>query len=131
MNANDLMNYFKMTVDMNGIKKLEEYISKLEQENEELKKQFKYCYCNRTDCSERIKDSKKYDSLVQKLEKQQQEFISYLEDEKDKLARKCSNIYEDSLGKTRLVNEDIFNEVEKNLQKYKSIIGDLDEKNNN
>ena len=83
MDANDLMNCFKMTVDMNGIKKLEEYISKLEQENEELKKQFKYCYCNRTDCSGRIKDSKKYDSLVQKLEKQQQEFISYLEDEKE------------------------------------------------
>ena len=55
---------------------------------------------------------------------QQKEFIKYLEDEKDRLARKCSNIYEDGLGKTRLVNEDIFNEVNKNLQKYKEIIGD-------
>lgn len=55
---------------------------------------------------------------------QQKEFISYLEDEKNRLAKKCSNIYEDSLGHTRLVNEDIFDEVNDILQKYKSIIGD-------
>ena len=54
---------------------------------------------------------------------QQKEFIKYLENEKDRLARECSQIYEDSLGKTRLVNEDIFNEVNDILQKYKSIIG--------
>lgn len=51
--------------------------------------------------------------------------------EKDRLARECSQIYEDSLGKTRLVNEDIFDEVDKILQKYKSIIGVLDEESNN
>ena len=55
---------------------------------------------------------------------QQKEFISYLENEKDRLARECSQIYEDSLGHTRLVNEDKFNEVNDILQKYKSIIGD-------
>ena len=55
---------------------------------------------------------------------QQKEFIKYLEDEKDRLARECSNIYEDSLGHTRLVNEDKFNEVNDILQKYKCIIGD-------
>ena len=54
---------------------------------------------------------------------QQKEFIKYLEDEKDRLARECSNIYEDSLGHTRLVNEDKFNEANDILQKYKSIIG--------
>ena len=37
------------------------------------------CYCERTDCSERIKDSKQYDSLVQKVENQQKEFIKWLE----------------------------------------------------
>lgn len=58
---------------------------------------------------------------------QQKEFISYLENEKDRLARECSNIYEDTLGKTRLVNEDIFNEVDTILSKYKEIIGDKDE----
>ena len=58
-----------------------------------------------------------------KYKNQQKEFISYLENEKDRLARECSHIYENSLGKTRLVNEDIFNEVDTILSKYKSIIG--------
>ena len=43
------------------------------QENEELQqenKQLKECYCNRTDCSGRIKNSRKYDSLYQKYNKQ-------------------------------------------------------------
>lgn len=60
---------------------------------------------------------------------QQKEFIKYLEDEKNRLARECSHIYEDSLGHTRLVNEDIFDEVNDILQKYKSIIGGKDEDN--
>lgn len=38
------------------------------------------CYCERTDCSGRIKDSKVYDSLVQKVEVQQKEFMNYLKD---------------------------------------------------
>lgn len=59
-----------------------------------------------------------------KYKDQQKEFINYLENEKDRLARECSQIYEDSLGKTRLVNEDIFNEVDTISLKYKSIIGD-------
>ena len=54
---------------------------------------------------------------------QQKKFINYLEDEKDRLARECSNIYEDSLGHTRLVNADKFDEVNDILQKYRSIIG--------
>ena len=61
--------------------------------------------------------------LLMRKETQQKEFIKYLEDEKDRLARECSNIYEDSLGHTRLVNEDKFNEVNDILQKYRSIIG--------
>ncbi len=58
------------------------------------------------------------------LEKQQKEFINYLELEKDRLARECSNVYEDGLGRTRLVNEDIFDKINDVLQKYKSTIGD-------
>ena len=77
---------------------------------------------------ERIPYTNEY---VDKLLNQQKEFISYLENEKDRLSRECSQIYEDSLGKTRLVNEDIFNEVNDILKKYKSIIGVLDEKSNN
>ena len=61
--------------------------------------------------------------LLMRKETQQKEFIKYLEDEKDRLAREYSNIYEDSLGHTRLVNEDKFNEVNDILQKYRSIIG--------
>ena len=61
---------------------------------------------------------------IEELENQQKKFIEYLENEKDRLARECSHIYEDSLGKTRLVSEDIFNEVDKNLSKYKEIIGE-------
>ena len=60
---------------------------------------------------------------IPKLITQQKEFISYLENEKDRLARECSQIYEDSLGKTRLVNEDKFDEVNDILQKYKEVIG--------
>ena len=117
-------------IDLSMIKfsKLSDYIRQLDKENQKLKKQLENCYCNRTDCSGRIKDSKQYDSLVQKVENQQKEFISYLENEKDRLARECSHIYEDSLGKTRLVNEDIFNEVDTILSKYKEIIGVSDEK---
>lgn len=33
-------------------------------------KKLKECYCNRTDCSGRIKNSRKYDSLYQKYNKQ-------------------------------------------------------------
>lgn len=40
-------------------------IDKLQQENKHLEK----CYCNRTDCSGRIKDGKKYESLQQKYDK--------------------------------------------------------------
>lgn len=65
------------------------------------------------------------------IQTQQKEFISYLGNEKDRLVRECSQIYEDSLGKTRLVNEDIFNEVNDILQKYKSIIGVSDENKRN
>ena len=53
-------------------------IMNLQRENEKLKKQLENCYCNRTDCSGRIKDNKQYDSLVQKVESQQKEFIEYL-----------------------------------------------------
>ena len=57
-----------------------------------------------------------------KYKNQQKEFIDWLENEKDRLARECSRIYVDSLGKTRLVSEDIFNEVDKILSKYEEII---------
>ena len=95
-------------------------------EKEQLKKQLK----DKTEDYKRMKNN--FDSKVDvltEIDTQQKEFIKYLENEKDRLARECSNIYEDSLGHTRLVNEDKFNEVNDILQKYKSIIGNIDENN--
>lgn len=67
----------QQVVDTNGVpSEVYDYIdcthrnTELLEENQELKKQLENCYCNRTDCSGRIKDSKVYDSLVQKVETQ-------------------------------------------------------------
>ena len=60
---------------------------------------------------------------LDKYKNQQKEFIEYLENEKNRLAKECSHTYEDSLGKLLYVNEDIFNEVNRILLKYKEIIG--------
>lgn len=49
------------------------------------------------------------------------ELKKWLEEEKDRLVRECSQIYEDSLGKTRLVNEDIYNEVKNISDKMQEI----------
>lgn len=91
----------------------------LEQENAELKKQLKYCYCNRTDCSGRIKDSKQYDSLVQKVETQQQEFIKYMKNIIEEL--ECDDADDEEMRGYLFQRIDTFKEI---LQKYKSIIGD-------
>ena len=76
-----------------------------------LRKQLKECYCNRTDCSSRIKDSKKYDSLVQTQETQQKEFIKYLEDEIAKCIHQKDIFY---VGMKKA--------FDLSLQKYKKII---------
>lgn len=102
------------------MKDREEYINILEQDNAELKKQLKPNYYVKG-----LEGTlKEYQQEMNKVTIQQKEFIKYLEDEKDRLARECSHIYDDSLGKTKLVNEDIFKEVGIILQKYKEIIGD-------
>lgn len=95
--------------------KLEKYTNKLQRENRELKKQLENCYCNRTDCSSRIKDSKKYDSLMQKVENQQKEFIEYLEVPIKIITEgNPTNISEYTAGKL-----DTLKEI---LSKYKEII---------
>lgn len=88
---------------------------KVKDENLELKKQLENCYCNRTDCSGRIKDSKKYDSLIQAQEVQQKEFIKFLENE---------------LLQARYYARDIAHYIEYVLRKYKKLIGVSDEKTN-
>ena len=94
------------------------YIEGLEKQNQELKKQLEECYCNRTDCSSRIKDSKQYDSLVQKTEKQQKEFIEYLESEIDTITQQKETFAELDAGQgVYLMTLAIV------LEKYKEIIG--------
>lgn len=96
--------------------------AKLLKENQELKKQLENCYCNRTDCSGRIKDSKVYDSLVQKVETQQKEFIKYLEDEIKSYKNRDTYIVADIFGSYNL-NDIELKLLEEILQKYKEIIG--------
>ena len=61
---------------------------------------------------------------------QQKEFIEWLEKEKDRLARECSQIYENGFGRVRLVSEDVHDEISRILEKYKEIIGEDMEKDN-
>lgn len=128
------------------IETIQGYVEMIEEENQELKKQLEYLrsgeYYNQLrfenkmlqDIVDNGKVSKEDREFIDcthrntELLEQQQGFIKYLEEEKDRLAREVSNIYEDGLGKTRFVKEDIFNEVDRNLQKYKEIIGLSDEK---
>lgn len=96
----------------------------LKEQNDNLKKKYENCYCNRTDCSGRIKDSKVYDSLVQKVETQQKEFIKYLEDEINKIKEQIKNYdiwHEVGIDINFLILKKQFNiEI---LQKYREIIG--------
>lgn len=103
-------------------------IEELKQENKLLKEQVDYLKRSIERKEETIIDLQNErvpytNEYVAKLENQQKEFVKYLENEKVRLARECSHTCEDSLGKTRFVNEDIFNEVDKNLSKYQEIIG--------
>ncbi len=99
---------------------LKDMVLELQEENQELKKQ--------------VENYKKlgFKHLQDKnnnLENQQKKFIKYLEDEKDRLIKETSHYYIDSFDRQHAVNEDIFDEVNDILQKYKSIIGVLDETN--
>lgn len=108
----------------------------LKEQNQELKKQLEEYIKQNMKLKDELFDKRKeyqdtYKDVrieIKEYKTQQKEFIKWLEDEKDRLARECSSIYEDSLGHTRLVNEDIFDEINDILQKYKSIIGDINDK---
>lgn len=103
------------TVRADVLLELQPKIDELKKENQELKKQLENCYCNRTDCSSRIKNSKKYDSLVQKVENQQKEFIKWLESEIKACELTCDLIFNHNKEMK------IYKEI---LSKYKEIIGD-------
>lgn len=93
----------------------EKYIGILETDNAELKqenKQLKDNYCNRTDCTGRIKDSKKYKSIqgrVEELEntlREIQKYCNYLHNDcqydlNDGHIRKIRNICKRELEKNK------------------------------
>lgn len=116
--------YDDLVIDINEIKRLTEL-------NKSLNKQLENCFCNRTDCSGRIKDSKQYDSLVQKVENQQKEFVEYLEDKINKLKEQIKNYdiwHEVGMDINFLIlKKQFYLEI---LQKYKEIIGVSDDKTN-
>lgn len=145
MNKEEILNTFLLAnipeiITQEEFDDVKKAIKDLQQENQELKKQLEeYKATNKILSHELTKDKiLQQDCLttccgipigdIPKLITQQKEFIDYLENEKDRLVRGCSNVYEDSLGKTRFVNEDIFNEVYTILSKYKEIIGGKDER---
>lgn len=60
-----------------------------------------------------LRDCGNMNAEINELKNQQKDFIEYLEDEKDRLARICNNL-----------GEDKFDEADDILQKYKEIIGE-------
>ena len=60
---------------------------------------------------------------IPKLINQQKDFISYLENEKNRLIHEVSHYYTDSFDRQHVVNEDVYDEVDKILNKFKEIIG--------
>ena len=125
MNKEDYSKYYIQGSDHYLISKdvfdeLFDEMSNWREEAKELKKQLTTYQILHRDCKV---DNLKNISKIEEMENQQKDFIEYLENEKDRLARECSQIYEDSLGKTKLVNEDIFSEVDTILSKYQEIIG--------
>ena len=103
------------------------------EEAKELKKQLEKCYCNRTDCSGRIKGSKKYDSLEQKIKNQQKKFILYLENEIYSIEPKGTGInynceYDSEEDYISAMKEQSkLNTLKEILSKFKEITGGKDE----
>lgn len=124
MNKDELIGKLQMVYvgDKNALNELigyydglKEVVELVKEENQSLKEQ----YCERTDCSGRIKESKQYESLVQKVEAQQKEFIEWLE---DKIEERNNDIK--ILGQDVYTSKFTYQEV---LSKYKEIIGVKDE----
>lgn len=111
-----------------GILKIIDAFEEVQQEIQELKKQLSNSHQMKMKrLQQENRKLKQQISNSHQIKTQQKEFIEYLEKEKDRLSRECSQIYEDSLGKTRLVSKDIHDEISRILSKYKEIIGGKDE----
>lgn len=101
-----------------------EELTEYAEENERLKN----CYCNRADCSSRIKDSKRYDSLVQKVEKQQKEFIEWLKNEIKRMDKLMDTGAPKPYGEEKHLYQNSKARYVEILSKYKEITGVKDER---
>ena len=63
-------------------------------------------------------------NYIEQLQNNWNKLNKFVEEEKNRLAIQVSNTYEDSLGKRRFVNEDIFNELTKVSEKMQELQGD-------
>lgn len=61
------------------------------------------------------------------IQTQQQEFIKYLEEEKEYFLTWSGDMYEDDLDIRKSISHGIYKEVYRILEKYKEIIGNKDE----
>ncbi len=100
---------------------LNSLVNSCQEEIRQLKKQLTTYQILHRDCKV---DNLKNISKIEEMENQQKEFIDYLENEKDRLIHETSHYYTDSFDRQHAVNEDVFNEVDKILSKFKEIIGD-------
>lgn len=73
---------------------------------------------------------KEKDDEINQLQSNWNSLREIIEDEKTRLATECSHTYEDSLGKIKYVNEDIFNELDKILDKINELEGNTNETDN-
>lgn len=104
--VNEVMGSFKMTVDTNGIKKLEEYIDNLEQENKLLREKLKATNKGlRKVLSKRLKWKRRYykEKYIRKTLKK------WLEEESDKTHISMYNIvaYSQTLDKIKELEEGV------------------------
>lgn len=90
------------------------------EEAKELKKQLTTYQILHRDCKV---DNLKNISKIEEMENQQKDFISYLENEKNRLIHEASHYYTDSFDRQHAVNEDVYDEVDKILNKFKEISG--------
>lgn len=123
MNKEEVLNVFLLAkipeiITQEEFDDVQSAIKELLKENQVLKKQLENCYCNRTDCSARIKDSKQYDSLVQKVENKQKAFMKLLENKIDTLTQGKETFADLDKGEAVVLME-----LAMILEEYKEIVG--------
>ena len=100
-------------------RKILDYFNQLKQERDHYKnKTLRNLYMKdfggeKVFCLENDKET--FRDMVFDLQERIDKAIEYIEQEKTRLAKEVSNIYEDTLDRTRLVNEDIYNELDEVL----------------